>query len=161
MLFAERLGTGCADSMPLVYLVMIRVAAMPEVGSLTGPCVPPGRTAKRCHNRAGGRRASRRTPGYRVPSIRYAEGVSQGDLASGSSSPSSVIPLLSTPLVRSGSTTMCLREHLPCAHMPRASPVAAHAEPSVSSFRRCDATSSWVFENELGDAPQLQQVCQA
>ena len=35
-------------------------------------------TAKRLHPAAQGRRASRRTLGYRFPSIRYAEGVSQG-----------------------------------------------------------------------------------
>ena len=50
----------------------------------------------------------------------------------------------------------------PTAMPPRASfiPVAAQAEKCASSFRLRDAMSSWGFENQIGDVPQLHQVCQ-
>ena len=48
----------------------------------------------------------------------------------------------------------------PYARVPRSSPVAAETEPCVSSFRLRDAMSSWQFENQIGDVPQLHQVCQ-
>ena len=48
----------------------------------------------------------------------------------------------------------------PCARVPRSSPVAAEAEPCVSSSRLRDAISSWKFEYQIGDVPQLHQVCQ-
>ena len=47
----------------------------------------------------------------------------------------------------------------PYARMPRSSPVAAQAQPCVSSFRWRYAVSSWDCENHIGELPQLQQVC--